>query len=149
VTQEREQIGGAVFGLAAVLIRQRSRELSLTATSTLGALANTGPRRVGDLAFNAGITQPSMTVLVSQLEQRGLAERRPDPSDGRAVLVAITPAGRRHLDGLRRAATEGFAALIGQLPEEEVAALVAAVPAMTHLVDLAAARSLSEQGTAR
>jgi DNA-binding MarR family transcriptional regulator len=146
VSHQRAQIGEAVFGLASLLIRQRSRDLSLTAGSTLGTLERTGPRRLGDLALQEGIAQPSMTALVDQLEQLGLVERRPDPDDGRAVLVAIAPDGRKHLDVLREVAAAGFAALIGQLPDEDVAALVAAVPAMNHLIDLATGRRLSEEG---
>jgi DNA-binding MarR family transcriptional regulator len=34
-----------------------------------------------------------MAELVDELEADGLLERRPDPSDGRAKLVVLTPAG--------------------------------------------------------
>jgi DNA-binding MarR family transcriptional regulator len=44
-----------------------------------------------------------MSELVSVLEQRGYLERRPDPSDGRARLVCLTPVGRQMS---RRAITE-------------------------------------------
>jgi DNA-binding MarR family transcriptional regulator len=147
--QEGELIGGAAFELASLFIRQRPRNISLTAASTLDAVARTGPRRLGDLAINQGITQPSMTALVRQLAELGLVERRADPEDGRVVLVVITPAGRRHLADRRRAAAASFSALLGQLSAEEIATLVAAVPAINHLLDLARARPLSKLPTAR
>jgi DNA-binding MarR family transcriptional regulator len=49
--------------------------------------------RLTDLAAWAGMTRPSMAQLVDELEADGLLQRRPDPSDGRAKLVALTPAG--------------------------------------------------------
>jgi DNA-binding MarR family transcriptional regulator len=49
--------------------------------------------RLTDLAAWAGMTRPSMAELVDELEADGLLERRPDPSDGRAKLVVLTPAG--------------------------------------------------------
>lgn len=49
--------------------------------------------RLTDLAAWAGMARPSMAELVDDLENHGLLERRPDPTDGRAKLVALTPAG--------------------------------------------------------
>ena len=49
--------------------------------------------RLTDLAAWAGMARPSMAELVDELEADGLVERRPDPSDGRAKLVVLTPAG--------------------------------------------------------
>lgn len=104
--------------------------LSLTAASTLATLERTGPRRVTDLAVAEGVTQPSM---ITQLQHLGLAERRRDPADGRVVLVAITTAGRRHLTATRRAGASVFTALIDKLPEQDAAALSAAVRALRRL----------------
>ena len=49
--------------------------------------------RLTDLATWAGMARPSMAQLVDELEADGLVERRPDPTDRRAKLVALTPAG--------------------------------------------------------
>src|SRR5205085_4352762 len=83
-------IGETLFALTSFAVRQRGREVSLTAASTLATLARTGPRRLTDLAVNEGVTQPSMTAVVSQLEDLGFVERRRAPGDGRVVLVAST-----------------------------------------------------------
>ena len=61
-----------------------------------------------DLAVNEEVTQPSMTALVTQLEELGFAERRRDPTDARVVLVAITRAGRQHLRSMRRDGAKVF-----------------------------------------
>jgi DNA-binding MarR family transcriptional regulator len=138
MAQRNEVIGEALFSLTPLAIRNRSRELSLTAVSTLAALEQTGPRRLTDLAVNEQVTQPSMTALVTQLEDVGFAERRRDPRDGRVVLVAVTRAGKQYLRSIRRAGASVFTALIDKLEEDDVAALSAALPALRRLLDLAA-----------
>jgi DNA-binding MarR family transcriptional regulator len=130
-------LGEVLVGLASVAVRHRQRDLSLTAASTLATVARTGPRRLTDLAECEGVTQPSMTAVISQLEQLGLAERRRDPRDGRVVLVAITRAGRQHTRAMRRAGSSEFTVLIDKLPEPEAAQLAAALPALRHLLELA------------
>jgi DNA-binding MarR family transcriptional regulator len=50
--------------------------------------------RPGELARRAGVTPQAMAEFVRYLEGRGYVERIPDPSDGRARLVRLTPRGR-------------------------------------------------------
>jgi DNA-binding MarR family transcriptional regulator len=130
-------VGEALLALASLAVRRVDRQLSLTAASTLSILERTGPRRVTDLAAAEGVTQPSMTAVVSQLQHLGLADRRRDPADGRVVLVTLTTSGRRHLTTSRRAGASVFTALIEKLPEQDAAALGAAMPALRRLLQLA------------
>jgi DNA-binding MarR family transcriptional regulator len=132
----RDAIGEALYGLAILAVRNGPRDISLTAASTLSTLDRTGPRRLTDLAMIQGVTQPSMSVLVTGLEQAGLAARRPDPSDRRVVLVALTETGARYIRVRRRSGAEAFADLINKLPDDEAAALAAAVPALNRLREL-------------
>ena len=126
----------ALYGLLATLLRRAPRDLSLTSLATLSTLDRTGPRRITDLAVVEGITQPSMTVLVTSLERGGLVARRRDPADGRVTLVTPTAEGLRYLQSRRRAGTDTLAKLIDKLPPGEAAALAAAIPALQHLQDL-------------
>jgi DNA-binding MarR family transcriptional regulator len=137
MVDDNDILGEALFALAALAVRDRGRDLSLTAVSTLATMERTGPRRLTDLALNEGVTQPSMTALVSQLEDFGFAERRRDPGDGRVVLVAITRVGQRYLRTRRRVGASVFTTLIEKLTEHEVRSLEAALPALRHLLDLA------------
>ena len=127
---------GALYGLLATLLRRVPRDLSLTSLATLSALDRTGPRRITDLAVIQGVTQPSMTVLVTSLERGGLVTRHSDPADGRVTLVALTAEGLLYLQGRRRAGTDGLAQLIAKLPAGEAAALTAAIPALERLREL-------------
>jgi DNA-binding MarR family transcriptional regulator len=136
MAQETEALGEALYALATGVVRRRSRTLSLTALSTLATLERTGPRRLTDLAVVEEITQPSMTSLVTQLEQLGLAERRRDRADARVVLVAITRAGRQHVRKRRRAGAEALTELIDKLDPQDAQQLNAALPALRRLVDV-------------
>jgi DNA-binding MarR family transcriptional regulator len=51
--------------------------------------------RLTVLAARAEMTHQSMSELIQAASARGLVERRPDPSDGRARLVCLTPRGRQ------------------------------------------------------
>jgi DNA-binding MarR family transcriptional regulator len=138
MAQDSDVLGEALAALASLAVRRTGRQLSLTAASTLATLERTGPRRLTDLAVSEGVTQPSMTAVVTQLEDLGFAARRRDPADRRVVLVAITSAGRQHLRTMRRAGASVFRALIDKLTGPELAALSAALPALRQLVELAA-----------
>jgi DNA-binding MarR family transcriptional regulator len=107
--------------------------MSLTSLSTLATLDRTGPRRITDLAVIEGVTQPSMTVLVRSLERSGLVERRGDPTDKRVAMIAMTAKGADLLRARRQAGAEAFEQLIEKLPADEVATLIAALPALEHL----------------
>src|SRR5580698_3876684 len=124
------ELGDALYGLATLIVRSTPRELSLTASSTLAFLERSGPQRITALAESAGITQPSMTALVTRLEETGLVERQADPMDGRVVLVGLADDGAAYVAGRRRQGRDLVLELLGRLPEDELAALVAALPAI-------------------
>jgi DNA-binding MarR family transcriptional regulator len=138
MSPQNEALGEALYTLAAGVIRRRSRTLSLTALSTLSTLERSGPWRLTDLAAAEEITQPSMTSLVTQLEQLGLAERRRDTSDARVVLVSITRTGRQQTRKRRQAGAEALTELIDKLDEQDAATLTAALPALLRLVEAVA-----------
>ncbi|MFC6162051.1 MarR family winged helix-turn-helix transcriptional regulator [Kribbella sp. NPDC058693] len=137
MTTGNDAVGEALFGLAAVAIRRRDRTLSLTAVSVLSTLERTGPRRLTDLAVSEEVTQPSMTALVTQLTDLGLAERRRYPGDARVVLVAVTEAGSRQLRAMRTAGASALTELIEKLDDQDTETLTAALPALLRLMELA------------
>jgi DNA-binding MarR family transcriptional regulator len=47
--------------------------------------------RIGELARRARLAKQTMTTMVRLLERDGLVRRDPDPDDGRAFLVRLTP----------------------------------------------------------
>ena len=137
-TADGGAIARALHGVHVQTLRRGARDMSLSSLSTLSTLERTGPRRITDLAMYEGITQPSMTTLVSSLERSGLVERRGDPSDKRVALIAITSAGLKVLRARRRESAGAIQQLIDKLPADEVAVLAAATPVLEHLVELGA-----------
>ncbi|MCT2581595.1 MarR family transcriptional regulator [Actinophytocola sp. S1-96] len=112
--------------------------MSLTAAATLARLDRDGPARLTELAASEGVSQPAMSQLVNRLQELGLAERRPDPDDGRVVLVHVTDDGRAQVAHRRAVRAERLAALLDRLGDDDRRALADALPALTALTRLAA-----------
>src|ERR1700744_1639832 len=75
----------------------------------ISGLDRYGPRSAAQLAEDIGLDRSVVSRHASRLAAAGLIERRPDPSDGRAVPLALTGSGRRAVEQMRRrlAATLG------------------------------------------
>jgi DNA-binding MarR family transcriptional regulator len=141
---ERLATAAALDAFAAWAIRSTARrDLSLTTASTLATLDRDGPQRLSDLAVREGVTQPSMTALVTRLERDGLATRGADPSDGRAVVVTLTDAGRDVLTARRTRRASRLAELLDHLEPDERAAVDAAAGALSRLTRTAPSRGVS------
>ena len=94
----------ALFWRAAGWQAAGAQGLTPTQAEILSQLV-AGPMRSGDLARGLGVSAPTLTDAVTTLAAKGLAERRPDPQDRRAALVALTPRGA------------GAVALLPDIPE--------------------------------
>jgi DNA-binding MarR family transcriptional regulator len=127
----------AMENLTRIFIRLPSIEkLSFTTLSVLHTLSKKSPMRLTELIATEQVTQSAITQLVTRLERDGLVERKPDPSDGRAVLVHITPQGAEVIDSRRDERISGIARLVEGLTPEESCAISAALPALRRLAQL-------------
>lgn len=68
-------------------------ELSLTESAVLARLGRDGPATTAELARAENMRPQSMSAAVATLEERGLVERKPHPSDGRQVNIVLTGRG--------------------------------------------------------
>ena len=136
-TTDTRELAAALGPRVARLVRLLIIEAGSVSRTQLSVLASLrdGPHRVTALAELERVAQPSMTALVSRLEDAGWVTREPDPTDGRVVNVAITPAGLETLDRHTTARAEALAARLAALAPEERAALAAALPALDSLID--------------
>ena len=66
----------------------------LKAFMHLGTLDDDGALRMSELAESWGFDASYVTALADGLQERGLAERRPHPTDRRVKTIVLTPAGR-------------------------------------------------------
>jgi DNA-binding MarR family transcriptional regulator len=95
---------------------------------------NDGPRRITELAAEERVTQPAITLLVNRLEERGWVKRVPDLSDGRAVLVSLTPKGEETFAQLRAEYRALLHEEMAMLDDGEVETLAAAVEILDQLI---------------
>lgn len=77
----------------------------------------------GRLAAETLVTSGTMTNRVDRLAARGLVERRPDPDDGRGVLVGLTPAGRGVVEAALAALVDRERTLLAGLTPSDRATL--------------------------
>ena len=95
----------SVMRLARRIRLERSTEdLSLNQLAVLGTLRRSGELTLGELAAVERVKPPSITRTVNSLVEAGLVVRRPNETDGRLVMVDLTPQAREVLDedGRRR-----------------------------------------------
>ena len=129
------ELGQVVGRLQSVIRRHLAHEgVSLAGARALSTLDREGPLRLTELAAAEQVTQPSMSALVARLEAQGLLTRRPDPGDGRLVIVAITERGRDAVRSILDRRTELIAGRLGDLRPEERAAIERALPALNALL---------------
>src|SRR6266576_2502726 len=86
--------------LTRLLVRQLGGELSRTEIGLLKTLAGSA-RRITELAELEGLAQPTITILIKQLEEKGLVTRTRQSGDGRVVLVNMTENGSVALEEYR------------------------------------------------
>lgn len=107
----------------------RARRDAFTAESiepwefdVLAALRRTGsPYQLspGQLLRETMVTSGTMTNRIDRLSERGLVERSPDPADRRGVLVGLTAAGKRAVDGAFETLLASERELLGELSAAE------------------------------
>lgn len=83
------------------------------------ALTEKAPRTQAELARIAAIEQPTMAATLARMERDGLIERRPDPSDKRKALIALTNDGAALIPRLRAATTQVNDAALARLAPQE------------------------------
>ena len=77
------------------------------------------PRTPGELAEIERVSPPSMTRTDAALVERGLVARTADPSDGRQVILSLTPEARRVLREIRRRRDQWMTVRVKSLTPEE------------------------------
>lgn len=74
------------------------------------------------LAQALRVTKGAITALLKRLEARGLVALSPDPTDGRAKVVTLTPEGRRGREAAIAALDPLLDTFLEPFPEADLAA---------------------------
>ena len=114
------------------------RKFNFSTLSVLHTLARGGPMRLTDLLRTEQLKQPALTSLVAKLEQDGLVSRRPDPSDGRAMLLSLTTEGRQIVRSRHANRVAKLTDLVDRLTDDERAVLASSMHVLARLTELAA-----------
>jgi len=118
------------------LIRRLRAEYSfpVAQASVLSRLDREGTQTTSGLAAAERVRPQSMAQTLAELETAGLIGRRPDPADGRRVLIELTTLGREKVLEARGQREDWLAAAItDELDPEEQRTLLAAVPLLRRL----------------
>lgn len=79
--------------IAVFMERMAEYDLKVVDFSVLSLVAHNPGITSRQLCATLNVLPPNLVGLIAALERRGLIERRPHPSDGRAMGVHLTPAG--------------------------------------------------------
>jgi DNA-binding MarR family transcriptional regulator len=107
--------------------------VTLTHLAALSTLKRHGSMSPGELAAHERVQPPSMTRVVVALERMGLVTRTPHPTDGRQVVIGLTPAADELLTEEARAREAWLSGRLQQLTSEERATLREAARIMDQL----------------
>lgn len=135
-----DSVASALLASLSVLVR-RVRQvpveggLTMPERTALSRLDRAGPTTSSALAREVQITAQAMGATLNALRTRGLVERRPDPNDGRRVVLTVTDAGRQALKNKRNERTELIARALtgGTFTQPELEQLAAAAPLLERL----------------
>jgi DNA-binding MarR family transcriptional regulator len=123
-----EDVADRLHSASIHLLRRAAEEdrgagLSRARLSALSVVVFRGPLTLGELAVAEAVRSATMSGIVNGLERDGLVRRRPHGTDGRAVQVEATAAGRRLLERARTRRIALVASKLGDLSQSELAVL--------------------------
>jgi DNA-binding MarR family transcriptional regulator len=88
---------------------------------------------IGELAAHEQVKPPSMTRIVSNMEEAGLVVRRPHETDKRQIVVELTDAALELISANRRRRDEWLQMKLKNLTPEERDILRKAAPVLERL----------------
>lgn len=136
---EDELVFAVKHAVSRVYSRFRSErvegDLGEVALSVLARIEKYGPHTLTALSQYHRVTPPSMSQAVNRLTGAGLAERVPDPDDGRRVLIAATAEGARVSREARARRNAWLQACLDDLPASDRKVLARAAELLTRMAD--------------
>jgi len=98
-----------------------------------------------DLCQKLEVTTPRITVILNEMEDKGLVERQISKEDRRKILIVLTEKGKEQVMGRRRRAEYYFGRLVDKIGLEDAEAYLRVLNAELELQEeLRAERQLAE-----
>lgn len=98
----------------------------------IGLLAQSGECRASALAEMIGVGPSALSRQLADLAEQGLVFRRPDPEDGRATLIKVSPEGAQVLAGVMSQRAERMRQRLRDWNEAEARDALAAVARLAN-----------------
>jgi DNA-binding MarR family transcriptional regulator len=108
-------------------------DLTFSQLSALTSLQLAGALTPRELADTERVQPPTMTKIVGKLEERGLVQRTPHPTDGRWGSLATTEKGRAVYAQYEQARKQWLAVQLGSLTPSERETLAQAAEIMQQV----------------
>ena len=109
------------------------RELTWSQVAIMARLDGTGPMTTADLARAESVKPQTMGGTLAYMEEAGLVERHPHPTDGRQVLFALTAEGVEARRQTRIAKEEWLLRAMAKLDADEQQTLISAIALIRRL----------------
>lgn len=120
----------AIRLLRLVRVQDTATGIAPARLSALSVIVFGGPVSLRDLARAEQVRPPTMSRIVSALEAEGLARRRVNQQDRRAVLIETTEKGVAMLKQGRKRRVKFLASYLSQLANSELSDIERAVQAI-------------------
>jgi DNA-binding MarR family transcriptional regulator len=125
----------AIVRTARRMRQEASTDLSPTLTAALATIERHGPLTPSELAEAERVQRPTATRIATGLEADGLIVRAPDPNDGRASLLSISPRGRDLLRRLRKRKNAYLSRRLRELDSDDVETLERAAEVLERMLE--------------
>ena len=101
---------------AIMLVYREFEQATRSSAMTMGQyrtllFLRSGPKRAGEIAEAALLKKPTVTARLNGLRELDWIEEKADPTDGRALRIAITQRGLQEMRAFERLLTDRLAAL--------------------------------------
>jgi DNA-binding MarR family transcriptional regulator len=134
--ERTDDLGALVFRLGRRLLAMEQpilarHELSMWAYAVLTGLRDGPMRTQAALAASIGADKTRLIPVLDDLQQRGLIEREPDPTDRRVRLLGLTTAGRQAHRAVEAEIRSGEDEILAGVPEQDREAFIRTLLALS------------------
>ncbi len=150
-----DAVADSVLGLLRTVRKAKARMVAArgdveSATALLlHTVATQGPLRTSALAAHVHSDLSTVSRQVGALVAAGLLERRADPADGRACLLALTPAGEAAVADHEQGRANFFAAVLDGWAQDELLQFAGLLDRFTASYDHVHTAWITERAAAR
>ena len=118
--------GAREYSIGAVLFHQAAGQLlglNVTDMKCLDIMTLRGSASPRELAEHTGLSTGATTAMIDRLENAGLVERRPHPTDRRGTIVVLSKVAMRKLPAMFASLAKAIDALVSTYSEKELKVL--------------------------